>query len=142
MDLELKDNYRIFPTYLSIDFVGYKHFYSYKLLRKSSYKRFKKSLIQTKKQGINIKEKNYYSAISLTGWLGWANTYNFAIKYLFPIVGSAGMYYELYMKSNKKKLTHTLLLWNKYTYQYKKHLNKKKKSHTPIHIKNRRFYIK
>lgn len=142
LDLELKENYRIFPTYLGIDFVGYRHFYSYKLLRKSSYKRFKKSLIQTKKQGINIKEKNYYSAISLTGWLGWANTYNFAVKYLFPIVGSVGMYYELYMKSNKKKLTHTLLLWNKYTYQYKKHLNKKKKSHTPIHIKNRRFYIK
>lgn len=50
LDLEIKSNYSIFPTEKGIDMVGYRHFKGYKLLRKSSAKRFKKILLRAKKQ--------------------------------------------------------------------------------------------
>lgn len=54
LDLQLKDTYSIFPAAAGIDFVGFRHFSTYKLLRKSSYKNFKKNFIQ-----VNKKRRNY-----------------------------------------------------------------------------------
>jgi hypothetical protein len=43
LDLKLKNTYSIFPVERGIDFVGFRHFSTYKLLRHSTYKNFKKN---------------------------------------------------------------------------------------------------
>lgn len=70
----------IFPLKHGIDFLGYRHFLNYILLRKSTAKRIKRRLQKLPtflKQG-EISEDQYISSIASTlGWLKWANAYNF-----------------------------------------------------------------
>jgi retron-type reverse transcriptase len=69
----------VFPTSQGVDFLGYRHFKGYLLLRKSTTKRVKKRLpvlLNKLKKG-NITKEQYQSSIASTkGWLKWANTYN------------------------------------------------------------------
>jgi len=67
-----------------VDFLGYRHFPNYILLRKSTAKRVKKRLARMPKMlklGLINKEQFKSSIASTWGWLKWANTYNFRIKY-------------------------------------------------------------
>jgi len=70
----------IFPIKHGIDFLGYRHFPNYILLRKSTAKRIKKRLRNLPillKKG-KISQDQYISSIASTlGWLKWANAYNF-----------------------------------------------------------------
>ena len=44
LDLDIKSNYQVFPTNVrGVDFVGYRHFIGYKLLRKSTLKTCKET---------------------------------------------------------------------------------------------------
>lgn len=73
----------IFPVSRGIDFLGYRHFKKYILLRKSTAKRVKKRLKRLpylyKKESIT-KEKYRSSLASTLGWLKWANSYNLRQK--------------------------------------------------------------
>lgn len=137
LDLEIKNNYEIKPTYLGIDIVGYRYFYSYKLLRNKTKKHFKEILLESLyqiKNGLNLTEKNYNACISIAGWLCWANTYNFYKKYFYPLFPYMGVYYFFYKQSPKKKINHTLNIQLKYENKYK--LNKCYRicqSHLAIH---------
>ena len=139
LDLEVKGNYRIFPTSQGIDFVGYRHFKGYKLLRKTSYKRFRQTLLNIKKKDMNINEKDWCAIVSITGWLEWGNTYSFSVKFLYPLIGVAGSYYSFHKRSAKKDLFKAFLLWNKYDNKYIKIKKKliQQNRHLPIHLKNR-----
>lgn len=69
----------IFPVSQGVDFLGYRHFKKYVLLRKSTVKRVKKRLrtlpYQYRKEKIN--KEQYLSSLSSTnGWLKWANSYH------------------------------------------------------------------
>lgn len=67
------------PTYQGVDFLGYRHFKGYLLLRKSTAKRVKKRIptLQDKYKKGTITKEQYQSSIASTkGWLKWANTYN------------------------------------------------------------------
>ncbi len=82
LKLTIKDNWQVFPVDVrGIDFMGYRHFRRYKLLRKSTYKNFKKKM-----KKINKKEKLNNSDIcsikSYEGWLMWCNSYNLRKKYI------------------------------------------------------------
>lgn len=70
----------LFKTNRGVDFVGYRHFKDYLLLRKSTAKRIKKSLphiYKKYKAGIIDAEKFRSIVDSYIGWAEWANAYNF-----------------------------------------------------------------
>ena len=73
----------LFPVSHGVDYLGYRHFRKYILLRKSTAKRVKKRLAKLPllfKKG-RITKKQFISSIASTeGWLKWANTYNFRLS--------------------------------------------------------------
>lgn len=78
LDLKLSKN-RLFPISEGIDFLGYRHFPNYILLRKSSAKRIKRRLkklpIQLARGEIN--QEHFRSSLASTkGWLQWCNSFN------------------------------------------------------------------
>ena len=69
----------LFPVVRGVDFLGYRHFPNYILLRKKTAKRIKKRLAQLPillDKGFVTSEycKSYLASIK--GWLKWGNTYN------------------------------------------------------------------
>ena len=109
LKLKVKDNWQVFPTNIrGVDFVGYRHFRDYKLLRKKTCKRFKKIMLmikdkQDKKIPINYSE--WCSINSYNGWLKWCNSYRLTEKYIRPLEILSDRYYneEIKGKSRKKK---------------------------------------
>ena len=106
--LTIKPNYQVFPTSIRwVDFVGYRFFYWYRLLRKRTCKKFKKKLKhikdkKDKKQFINYRERA--STNSYIGWLIHCNSYRLYSKYIAPIISSIQKYYFFIIgRKNKKK---------------------------------------
>lgn len=73
----------LFPVSRGVDFLGYRHFRGYILLRKSTAKRVRKRLkllpILLEKGRINF-EYFRSSVASTIGWLKWANSHNLTLK--------------------------------------------------------------
>ena len=85
LDLELKSNYQIFPVDdKGIDFLGYRSFRNYTILRKSTYKKYRRKMLRIsklyKKYG-NITFNQYCTINSYLGWLKWCNCGDLVIKY-------------------------------------------------------------
>ena len=131
LDLQLKNSYNIFPVTAGVDFVGFRHFSTYKLLRKSTYKNFKKNFIQISKKE-EITEKDWCSVVSECGWLTWCNSYDFYKKYILPLSGKIGSYYWINKQGKKTK---EFLLFLKYENKHNKNMKiyKTYKSHKKIH---------
>lgn len=73
----------IFNVSRGIDFLGYRHFRKYILLRKSTVKRVKKRMIKLPgayERGLITREKYISSLASTIGWMKWANSYNLRQK--------------------------------------------------------------
>lgn len=73
----------LFSLKQGIDFLGYRHFYDYILLRKSTAKRIRRRLKILPKQLATgeINEEQHRSVIaSISGWLRWANSYHLQNK--------------------------------------------------------------
>ena len=69
----------LFPVIRGVDFLGYRHFPNYILLRKSTAKRIKKKIAQLPillDKGIITPEYYRSYLASIKGWLKWGNTYN------------------------------------------------------------------
>ena len=89
--LTIKDNWQIFPIYKrGLDYVGYRIYSSYVLLRKSTKVSFINKMIHTKNKLIN--NKNYLlsytdtcSVCSYLGWLKHCNSYSLQKKYIVPL---------------------------------------------------------
>lgn len=85
LKLKIKENWQIFPTEKrGVDFVGYRHFYGYKLLRKRTYKRFRKTMLKIAKKirkGTPINYKDWCSFNSYKGWLIWCDSFRLNLKY-------------------------------------------------------------
>lgn len=89
--LTIKSNYQIFPINTrGVDFVGYRHFKGYKLLRKDIAKSYKVSMNKSKR---TVKKcgcptsKQWHSFNSYSGWMKWVNCrklYNKYSKFLEP----------------------------------------------------------
>ena len=72
----------LFPVTQGVDFLGYRHFPNYVLLRKSTSKRVKRrlNLLPTLLEKGRISFDSYRSSIASTrGWLRWANSHNMGI---------------------------------------------------------------
>lgn len=118
LDLELKPNYQIFPVDdRGIDFLGYRSFRNYTILRKSTYKKFKKKMLK-----INKLYKKYnnllYSQVctinSYLGWLKWCNCDKLIIKYYNNLNLDVAL--DNYNKEKDKKKRQ--IKWNKICKQY------------------------
>ena len=98
LDLEIKKNWQVFPSEIrGIDFIGYRHFYGYKLLRKATCKKFKRKMRQIKKKqdkGQLVNYSEWCSANSYKGWLKWCDSFRLYEKYIKPIQKSLDKYYN------------------------------------------------
>lgn len=98
LNLGLKANWQVFPTDVrGVDFVGYRHFYDYKLLRKTTCKRMKKKVktIHKKiKAGKEISYSDFCCANSYLGWVKWCNGYRLINKYVTPLQPTLTHYYQ------------------------------------------------
>ena len=73
----------LFRTTQGVDFLGYRHFKGYKLLRKRTAKRVKRRLpaiLKKYKEGKMTQDRFRSCVESTYGWVKWANTYNFQLK--------------------------------------------------------------
>jgi len=84
LNLVLKDNWQIFPVdKRGIDFLGYRFFHNYTLLRKSTSIQFKKRMKQIKKKHKLLTPINILSGImSYWGWMKYANCYRLQKKHV------------------------------------------------------------
>ena len=109
LDLKVKENWQVFPVDIrGVDFVGYRHFRNYKLLRKTTCKRFKNSMKNIHNKCNNNKLMNYSewcSVNSYNGWLNFCNGFRLSNKYIFPIQFHADKYYNEVIL-NKTKITY------------------------------------
>lgn len=103
LDLILKNNWQVFPTRIrGIDFVGYRHFDNYILLRKSTSKNMKKKLRKLYKKCERGEELNYseWCCInSYQGWLKWCNGYNLYKNFIQPLEKYSNKYYREVIKN-------------------------------------------
>ncbi len=82
LKLEIKKNWQVFPTYTrGIDFIGYRIFQNYSLLRKSTAKNFKIKMKKFNKQN-ELTKSDISSIFSYRGWLIHCNSYNLYNKYI------------------------------------------------------------
>lgn len=110
LKLEVKHNYQVFPTAIrGVDFVWYRFFYDFTLLRKSTAKRMKKRMREIKaKKTDKGKLLNYSERCSINSYVGWmlfCDHYRMFEKYVDPITKSLNRYYYfVIVKKNKKRL--------------------------------------
>jgi RNA-directed DNA polymerase len=97
LKLTIKENWQIFPTYVrGVDFVGYRTFLNYTLLRKSTCKQFKSKMLSIRKKVDNGKEMNYSEWCSINSYKGWlkhCDSYQLTEKYITPIQEAADQFY-------------------------------------------------
>lgn len=102
LNLKLKENWQIFPVRArGVDFVGYRHFFGFRLLRKKTCKRFKRKMMKIKKKvegGGKIGFADWCSANSYQGWLKWCDSHRLRTKYIGPIQEHLDRYYRKIIK--------------------------------------------
>jgi retron-type reverse transcriptase len=84
LSLKIKENWQVFPTFVrGIDFVGYRCFGHYTLLRKTTTNNLKRKLTRIRKFSTATRhDRNVVSSYS--GWLKWCDSYRLAQKYVIP----------------------------------------------------------
>ena len=106
MKLKIKDNWQIFPTYIrGVDYLGYRIFMNFVLLRKSTCKdmKAKMTMIQEKVSNGNLMNYSEWCSInSYRGWLNPVNSFRLEQKYIQPLIPHATKYYETIIKPKKK----------------------------------------
>ena len=73
----------LFQTSQGVDFLGYRHFKHYILIRKSTVKRVKKRLVKVKKAYLagKMPHDRFRSVIASTlGWFKWANSHTLSLS--------------------------------------------------------------
>ena len=122
LNLHLKDNWQVFPVDArGIDFIGFRCFHGYTLLRKRTYKRFTSGMLrilEKQENGQLISYSEFCSANSYCGWLDMCDGNRLKEKYIVPIVPSLIRYYEEVIAAGKKNKAAKIR-------KYKKKLEKK-----------------
>lgn len=141
LDLEVKSNYQVFPVDArGIDFVGYRHFRGYKLLRKTTLKTCKTiALIMEKRNATKTlpSEKEWCGWVSSTGWLLWCDSVKLYNKYYVNSIPIVNVYYSLYKESKYKRASYQFII------PYSKIQPRKKyytlNNHKNLHLKRRKY---
>lgn len=97
LKLTIKENWQVFPTFdRGIDFVGYRIFLGYSLLRKTTCKQMKVKMVRIRKKvesGHEMSFSEWCSINSYKGWLIHCDSYRLKAKYIDPIQKYADDYY-------------------------------------------------
>ena len=105
--LTIKGNYQVFPVAdRGVDFVGYRAFPDFVLLRSSTAKRMKQKLnrIRNKiERGAEISYSDYCCFNSYKGWLIYCNSHRLSEKYIRPLEKPMEEYYIKHLKNGGKK---------------------------------------
>lgn len=113
LKLKVKDNHQVFPTYIrGVDFLGYRIFMDYVLLRKTTCVQMKKKMtaIRKKVQSGNLMNYSEWCSVnSYKGWLIYCNSAKLQKKYIEPLIPHAVRYYENIIK---KGLRNNERLWD------------------------------
>lgn len=85
LNLSIKGKWQIFPTFVrGIDFLGYRSFRNYTLLRKNTAKNFKQKMRKLWRKN-KFSHSDYCGINSYLGWLKWCDSYNLKQKYINPL---------------------------------------------------------
>ena len=107
LKVKIKGNWQVFPSYVrGVDFVGYRIFLNYTLLRKSSCIKFKNKMVEIGKKverGQMMNYSEWCSINSYKGWLKHCDSYRLQKKYLSPILPDADRYYYFVVKKKGGK---------------------------------------
>lgn len=105
LHLTIKDNWQIFPTYVrGVDFLGYRTFKDYTLLRKSTCKNMKRRMSKLMKKvssGCMMNYSEWCSINSYKGWLIHCDSFRLSNKYITPIEPYAEEYYSRNIRRKK-----------------------------------------
>lgn len=97
LKLTIKENWQVFPTFKrGVDYVGYRSFLEFTLLRKSTCKSMKVKMVKINKKRLNGKPLNYSEWCSINSYKGWlihCDSYRLSQKYLCPLEQYANQYY-------------------------------------------------
>ena len=99
--LEMKDNWQIFPTYTrGVDFLGYRIFKGFTLLRNATTKAMKKKMrkIYNKAKYGLISYSEYCAINSYVGWLKWCDSFRLYLTYIKPLRYHATLYWIVNIK--------------------------------------------
>jgi hypothetical protein len=100
----IKHNWQVFPSKVrGIDFVGYRFFGEYTLLRKSTCKTFKKKMLSISAKRENNVSPTYSEWCSFNSYVGWlkhCDSYRLFQKYVQPNVEYMHNYYLKEVKGN------------------------------------------
>lgn len=106
LKLHLKDNWQVFPVDVrGIDFIGFRSFHDYTLLRKRTCKTFKRkmtTILKKQEKGQLINYSEFCSANSYNGWLDMCDGYRLWKKYILPIIPSLVRYYDEVVLKHKQ----------------------------------------
>lgn len=101
--LTVKGDWQVFPSYVrGVDFVGYRTFLGYTLLRKSTCKNFKTRMIAIRRKTESGQMMNYSDWCSINSYKGWlkhCDSYRLRQKYIAPIQDDADRYYREVVKT-------------------------------------------
>lgn len=102
LKLKIKENWQVFPTYVrGVDFVGYRSFMNFKLLRKTTCKEFKRKMNRLNKKRLKGQELNYSEWCSINSYKGWllhCDSYRLQEKYVRPLETWSDCYYQTHIK--------------------------------------------
>lgn len=97
MRITLKDNWQVFPTFKrGVDYLGYRTFLDFTLLRKSTCQSFKRKIrrIMGKvESGSSLNQTDFFCVNSYSGWLKACNSHRLNAKYLDPLKPALQDYY-------------------------------------------------
>ena len=81
LDLQIKPNWQVFPVDArGVDFVGYRFFHGYKLLRKTTCKKFKKKMVQIQRKQADGNTINYSEWCSANSYDGLPIRFDLKVK--------------------------------------------------------------
>ena len=97
MMITMKPNWQVFPTFIrGVDYLGYRSFLNFTLLRKQTCKQFKRKMLNIRRKtsvGKGINNTNFSSVFSYYGWLKSCNSFRLSRKYLEPLKPAIQEYY-------------------------------------------------
>lgn len=105
LKLNMKENWQIFPTFVrGVDFIGYRVFMNYTLLRKSiakSYKSKMRFILKKELSGTQMNQSEWSAVNSYKGWLKYCDSYHLTQKYTTPLHRYERRYYYENIKNRK-----------------------------------------
>lgn len=103
--ITLKNNYQVFPTYVrGVDYLGYRSFLDYTLLRKSTCLSYKRKMTRIRAKVESGEEMTYSEFCTINSYKGWlkpCNHYRLEQKYGEPLRKYADAYYLNNIKNQK-----------------------------------------